>query len=53
MKNHNTPEYRAEKRIVAFVRSEVKKKVLDEAKKNKLSISKQVGRILVDHFDGS
>lgn len=50
MSIHNTPEYRKDKRIVAFVDKEIKKAILKKAKKDNVSVSKLVGDVLVKAF---
>ncbi len=42
-KTYNTPEYRAAKRVVAFINPKLKKKIEKDAKSNKRSISCIIG----------
>lgn len=49
-KQYNTPKYRADKRVVAFVSPEVKKAILREAKKKDLSVSSEIGATLAEKY---
>ena len=51
-KVHNTPEYRSQKRITAFVSPELKAKILLEAKKYNHSVSKESGAALMAYYFG-
>ncbi len=42
-KNYNNPEYRADRRVVAFVNPALKKAILKKAKLEKRSISSTIG----------
>lgn len=51
-KQNNTPKYRKEKRITAFVSSDLKSKILAAAKKSGHSVSKEAGAALGAYYLG-
>jgi hypothetical protein len=51
-KQNNTPEYRKEKRITAFVSGDLKKKILSAATKSGHSVSKEAGAALRAYYLG-
>ena len=49
-KQNNTPEYRKEKRVTAFVSADLKKKILNAATKSGHSVSKEAGEALAAYY---
>jgi hypothetical protein len=49
-KQYNTSEYRHDKRLVAFVKPDVKKKVESQARRESRSVSAIVSNILEAYF---
>lgn len=49
-KSNNTPQYRKEKRITAFVSPELKTKILRAAAKGGHSVSKEAGHALEAYY---
>ena len=52
VKIHNTPEYRNQKRITAFVSPDLKAKILAEAERYNHSVSKEAGAALRAYYLG-
>ncbi len=51
-KNYNTQEYRNSKRVVGFVKPQMKEKLLKLHKKTGISVSKLVGEALEMTYGG-
>lgn len=50
MSEINNSKYRSEKRLVVYVDEKIKKKIIKSAKKNNLSMSKEVSEIIGFYF---